>query len=315
MIRVISVALVSSILTALYIRILIPYLRGHGRIGLDLHKGTRVEVVEMAGLGMVLGLVSVTSGVHLLWGLDWYLPLISLVTLLTLVGVYDDLSEIRGRRKFLLCFILCLFVFLPLEAEPSRYVLRVVPAMLVPVALALAVAISANAVNILAGFNGLEAGVTAIAASGILAMALVDGSSEAAIVSATLIGCCVGFLYYNRYPARAFPGDVGTLTMGGVLALSAIIVKAEFLLPLLLAPHLLELFCKVRNRFAPKDKTGHANLGPDGKLKPGGYAAFVHFMMKSFPSGERSLVIRIWLVEISLAVVSFAIYLYSRTLS
>jgi UDP-N-acetylglucosamine--dolichyl-phosphate N-acetylglucosaminephosphotransferase len=155
----------------------------------------------------------------------------------------------------------------------------------------------------------LESGTTAIASGAFLAMALISGRVEAVLLSAALIGSCLGFLWYNRYPARAFPGDVGTLTMGGALALAALLARAEVLLPLILAPHIVELFCKISNRFSPKEITGHARLGQDGKLVPGAYRAFVHLMMLRFPSDEKTLVARVWATEALLSVLSVLIYL------
>lgn len=303
----------AALSTLTFTRLLIPVLRKKGRLGLDLHKAEKVEVVEMGGTAVVACFLLVIVVYHLVLGLRYFWPLVCSVGLLALIGIYDDLYKPRGRIKFLLCTLLVALCFYAFDFHPSSYLTSMVPLLVLPAILALGVSVSANAVNILAGFNGLEAGVTAIAATGVFIVALIDGSSEAAVGSITLVGCCIGFLYYNRYPADVFPGDVGTLTMGGILALSATMAGAEFLLPLLLAPHLVELLCKLNNRFEPKDRTGHAKLGEDGKLVPGDYAAFVHFLMARFPSGERSLVRRVWLIELVLAALSIAAYALLRT--
>ncbi len=290
-------------------RLALPFLAGRGVMGIDLHKAGEVRVVEMGGVGLVAGLMVAAGAVirPASLGEPWIVVLI--VMAMAAVGLCDDLKEIRGRVKFLLTLVLCVSVFYLLRTEASALVSRLLPSILLPAALGLAVAVSANAVNILAGFNGLESGTTAIAAMGLVAISLLGSIPDGAFASAALLGGCLAFLYYNRYPARAFPGDVGTLTMGGLLGLSAILARAEVVLPIILAPHLVELLCKVRNRFAPKSQTGHSRLGPDGKLVPGPYSAFVHLMMKRFPSSEKQLVFRIWLLEAMLSAGSVLVYL------
>ena len=299
----------SLLVTFLFTRALIPFLDKKGRKGIDLNKAGEIHVVEMAGIGIVLGLLSVTALMSIHMSFEGTLTVILVILALAVVGIYDDLFNIRGRLKFGISLILCAAIFYVIQPTPSDLLSSMVPPAFLGLSFALAVSVSANAVNILAGFNGVESGTTAIAAAGILVMSMAASSSEGAFLSAALVGSCLGFLYFNRYPAKAFPGDVGTLTMGGVLGLSAILIKGEVLLPLILAPHIIELFCKIKNRFAPKDLTGHTRLGEDGKLVPGPYAAFVHFVMARFPSGEKRLVYNVWLIEGMLVTLSVLIYL------
>jgi len=303
---------VATLVTLISTFLFIPLLKRRGRTGIDLHKNSDDPIAEMAGLGVITGLVAaIVASIITVQG-SIVIPIL-IVMVLGSIGIYDDLFKTKGRLKFGLSFLLCSAVFYLSSPSPSDILLIFVPGALMSLAMGLAVSVSANAVNILAGFNGLESGTTAIAAGGILTMALISGQEQGAVLSAALIGSCLAFLYFNRYPSRAFPGDVGTLTMGGVLALSAILTKAEYLLPLLLLPHIFELFCKIRNRFAPKESTGHTRLGADGKLIPGDYPAFVHYMLWKFPSGERALVIRIWAIEAALVILSILIYLVLLT--
>jgi len=110
------------------------------------------------------------------------------------------------------------------------------------------VAGSSNAVNLTDGLDGLATGLTAIAAITFAAFAYLigrvdsseylkvfylPGAGELAIFCASLMGACIGFLWFNAYPAKVFMGDTGSLAIGGALGTVAILLKAEFLLAII----------------------------------------------------------------------------------
>ncbi len=88
-----------------------------------------------------------------------------------------------------------------------------------------------NSVNLTDGLDGLSSGVTAIVALFFVAVGLNFGMDTGAVFSACLVGGCLGFLLFNKYPAKIFMGDTGSLALGGGLAAAAIIMKMELLLP------------------------------------------------------------------------------------
>ncbi len=88
-----------------------------------------------------------------------------------------------------------------------------------------------NAVNLTDGLDGLAAGVTAIVALCMAAVAVYIGADSPGCFFAALMGGCLGFLFYNRYPAKVFMGDTGSLALGGGIAVAAIVMKMELLLP------------------------------------------------------------------------------------
>jgi phospho-N-acetylmuramoyl-pentapeptide-transferase len=117
----------------------------------------------------------------------------------------------------------------------------------VPVIIFICMAVT-NAVNLTDGIDGLAAGTTAIvgAGLGILAYAAgniklagylniiyVPNSGEVVVFLAAVIGACLGFLWYNGYPAQVFMGDTGSLALGGAISAVAIIIKMELLIPIL----------------------------------------------------------------------------------
>jgi len=77
---------------------------------------------------------------------------------------------------------------------------------------------TSNAVNLADGLDGLAAGLCTVAALGFAALGIAHGQPEVSITAAALAGACLGFLWFNRHPARVFMGDVGSLALGGMLA-------------------------------------------------------------------------------------------------
>ncbi len=90
-----------------------------------------------------------------------------------------------------------------------------------------------NAVNLTDGLDGLAASNTAISMAACTVLAIISGQDNIAIITAAAIGACVGFLYYNKYPAKVFMGDTGSLALGGLLGTVAVMGKFELWLLLI----------------------------------------------------------------------------------
>jgi phospho-N-acetylmuramoyl-pentapeptide-transferase len=114
-----------------------------------------------------------------------------------------------------------------------------------------------NGVNITDGLDGLAAGTSAVASATLAVFCWVSGNAifssylyishipaaaELVIFCAALVGACVGFLWYNAHPAQVFMGDTGSLALGGVIGVLALMVKKELLLPLICGVFFIELF-------------------------------------------------------------------------
>lgn len=89
-----------------------------------------------------------------------------------------------------------------------------------------------NAINLTDGLDGLASGVTAIVSMFFVFLAFRTGNGSEAMIYTAVTGACLGFLVFNRYPAKVFMGDTGSLALGGVVALSAIVLKMELFLPI-----------------------------------------------------------------------------------
>ncbi len=89
-----------------------------------------------------------------------------------------------------------------------------------------------NAINLTDGLDGLASGVTAIVAMFFVFLAYRTGNESEAMIYVAVTGGCLGFLVFNRYPAKIFMGDTGSLALGGAVALVAIVMKMELFLPI-----------------------------------------------------------------------------------
>ncbi|MEY4710120.1 MAG: phospho-N-acetylmuramoyl-pentapeptide-transferase [Bacteroidota bacterium] len=174
-----------------------------------------------------------------------------------------------------------------------------------------------NAVNLTDGIDGLAAGTTAIVGVGLGILAYAAGnikvaeylniiyvpnSGEVVIFLAAVIGACLGFLWYNGYPAQVFMGDTGSMALGGAVAAVAIIIKMELLLPILCGVFLAEsgsVILQVTYFKYTKKRFG------EGKriflMSP----LHHHFQKKNIP--ESKITIRFWLITIILVLATLAL--------
>jgi len=185
-----------------------------------------------------------------------------------------------------------------------------------------------NGANLTDGLDGLAAGSSAImgVALGILAymsshiefasflnIMFLPGAEELVIFASAFIGATIGFLWYNSYPAQVFMGDTGSLTLGGIIAVFAIIIRKELLIPILCGIFLVEslsVVMQVAYFKYTKRKYGEGRrifkMTPlhhhFQKLGNAGIQALIQRPLSVVP--ESKLVIRFWLIGIILAVIT-----------
>lgn len=317
------VALVSCAVGAGVTAALIPYLRKVGMLGKDVHKPGRPEVAEMGGLALVVGF---GAGVLLAIALEAFSPhllpldftrllaVLATVLLTALVGIADDLLGIPQSVKALLPVVAAL-PLVAIRAGETAMVLPWIgkvefglfyPLFLVPAA----VTGAANAVNMLAGFNGLELGMGVVAMGALAVVAAHLGQTTALVMLLAGIGACLGVLLFNWYPARIFVGDVGTLAIGAILASACIVGNFELAGVVLIIPYALDFLIKAGHRFPSSGWWGE--LGPDGKLRcpshgPVGLAQAVLKLTRGL--SERSLVLVLIGFEALFGLIAILLYL------
>lgn len=186
-----------------------------------------------------------------------------------------------------------------------------------------------NGANLTDGLDGLATGTSAIIGVALIIMAYLGGniiyssylnimyiphSEELVVYMAAFIGALIGFLWYNAYPAQVFMGDTGSLTIGGIIAVFAILIRKELLIPVLCAIFFVEDLSVILQTAwfkYTKRRTGQGQrvfkMSPlhHHFQKPGnsGIDALIQAPMRAIP--ESKIVIRFWIVGIILAVVTF----------
>ncbi|HVS93102.1 MAG TPA: phospho-N-acetylmuramoyl-pentapeptide-transferase [Mucilaginibacter sp.] len=171
-----------------------------------------------------------------------------------------------------------------------------------------------NGANITDGIDGLATGTSAIIGVTLAVLAYVSGntviadylnimyipdSGEMVVFAGAFVGACVGFLWYNSYPAQVFMGDTGSLTIGGIIAVFAIMIRKELLLPVLCGIFVVEnlsVIMQVSWFKYTKKKTG------EGKRIFLMAPLHHHFQKKGFH--EAKIVTRFWIIGILLAIVT-----------
>ncbi|MVN20736.1 phospho-N-acetylmuramoyl-pentapeptide-transferase [Mucilaginibacter arboris] len=171
-----------------------------------------------------------------------------------------------------------------------------------------------NGANITDGIDGLATGTSAIIGITLAVLAYVSGntviadylnivyipnSGELVIFAGAFVGACVGFLWYNSYPAQIFMGDTGSLAIGGIIAAFAIMIRKELLIPLLCGIFLIELVSVILQvsyfKFTKKKYGEGRRIFLMSPLHH-------HFQKKGYH--ESKIVTRFWIVGIFLAIVT-----------
>ena len=185
-----------------------------------------------------------------------------------------------------------------------------------------------NGVNLTDGMDGLAAGTTAIVGVvlGIFAwlggnlvnaeylnIMYIPGSGEVAVFMSTLVGALIGFLWYNTYPAQVFMGDTGSLMLGGIIGVTAVLIRKELLIPILCGVFFAESVSVLAQRMYfkyTKKKYGQGRrifrMAPlHHHYQKEGIPALLQSPAKALP--EAKIVTRFWIVGIILAVVTIAL--------
>jgi phospho-N-acetylmuramoyl-pentapeptide-transferase len=179
---------------------------------------------------------------------------------------------------------------------------------------------TSNAVNFTDGLDGLATGLVAIAmltfglfayvhgrvdTSAYLQLFYLRGAGELTVYCAALVGACIGFLWYNTHPAQVFMGDTGSLALGGALGAIAILLKSEFLLPIVGAVFVAETLSVILQRSVFKYRRRRFGLEYAKTHRVFRRAPLHHhFEMLGWP--ETQVVVRFWIVGILCAILALS---------
>src|SRR3989344_4859418 len=242
--------------------LLIPRFKSRGLVGADLNKFDKPQVPEMGGIGVMFGFafaIMVALAAYRVFdfplNLTAVLAVFATVVIVGVIGILDDLVGWRKGIEQWQHALLPIFAALPLMVLPDvvnttvltlpvigpvnfgiLYSLLIVP---------IAITGASNAVNMLAGFNGLEAGMGLIISFTLLIIGVLlpveyPGKIETIILMAAMLGALLAFLHFNWFPAKIFGGDSLTLMIGAVIAAVAIVGNLEKVALMLFALYFIE---------------------------------------------------------------------------
>lgn len=286
-----------------------------GFVGKDMNKFGRPEVAEFGGIVIVAGFM---VGVLTYIGLNTFyfnnsanlisiLAAVSTILGITIVGMLDDLLGWKVGFAQWQKPLLTLPVALPMmvvnagESTMNLPFFGVVdfgilyPLIIIP----LGIAGAANGYNMLAGYNGLEAGMGVIILGALGFAAWTSGYGWVAVFSLSMVFALLAFLKYNWYPAKVFPGDTATYSIGALIASVAILGNMEKIAMGLFTLYFIEFLLKARTKFKGEcfsNPTEGNVLTYSGRIE-----SLTHVVMKFGNFKEQTVVFILLSVQLAIA--------------
>jgi UDP-N-acetylglucosamine--dolichyl-phosphate N-acetylglucosaminephosphotransferase len=327
--------IILSILASFFITLFVTpiWIKKAKQIGLiwpDMNKYKKEKVAGSGGLiaviGFVIGvLIYVAFIIFYLQSTNSHLveilALLVVVLLLAGIGLVDDLlgwqrGGLSRRSRMLLTAIAAIplmainagqdVIGLPFLGQTNLGILY--PLFLIPIGIVGA----ATTFNILAGYNGLEAGQGVIILSAISIVSFYTGNAWLSIISLCMVFSLLAFLIFNFYPAKVFPGDSITYVIGGLIAIFSILGNFEKIAVFFFIPYILETILKSRGKlvkqsFGKPTKSGSLDL-PYKKIY--GLEHLSIYLMKRYniiPT-ERKVILSLWAFQLVIVVLGFIIF-------
>lgn len=323
------ITLVSFALTYIALPPLIRRLEAKKFVSKDMNKETLQYAAKFGGVAVFLGFIvafllplqfapqSISGSVLLGTALA--------ISLIAFLGLADDLLDIPDLYRVILPLFAALplmllkvsstVIVLPLLGEINLYLGAVTLPLLgtlglniyILILIPIGVIACSNLINLLAGFNGLEAGQGVIICAFLALMLILSGLNENKVTMlflvAAMCGALCAFLMFNWYPAKVFPGNILTYMLGAMVAAVAIIGGLEVAGALLLMPQITEFFLKARSRFQAENfgKCIGGRLNYEGPIY-----SLTHLLMKLFRPTEVQLVLMLYGMQLVAGVLALA---------
>ncbi len=251
------------------------------------------------------------------------LALLSVILILAIVGLTDDLlgwrhGGLSARVRLFLAFMAAIplvvinagehlmsIPFIGLVNLGFAYPLIIIP---------LGIAGATTTYNMLAGYNGLETGQGILILSALSIVAFLTGNSWLSLVGLCMVVALAAFLIFNKFPAKVFPGDILTYSIGALIACMAILGNFEKIAIFFFIPYILEVFLKLRGKLK---KQSFAKPNKDNSLEMlykkiyGLEHIALWFLKKIKKNGkvyEKEVVYALWIFQIIIIILGFIIF-------
>lgn len=283
----IGLALVTTLVGTPFLR---EYLKRSGLVGIDQQKPDKPIIPSSGGIVVLFSFIfSVTfflginsllnNPVHV--SNELVLAAVSSVSIIALVGLVDDVNLRRlsnkdklrdGLDQFTKMMLVLPAAFPLIAVGAGAWEMHfpligiidwglIYPLVLLPIGLLFV----SNSVNMLAGCNGLSAGLASVNGAALGLLSYSQSNIEASLIAFGISAASIGFLYYNKFEASILPGDSFTYLAGGALFSAIVLGNLEIFGVLLFVPWIIEFFLKARSRFNARS---WGQIQPDGTLQP-----------------------------------------------
>ncbi len=299
--------LIAFIITFTVMPTLIKRLKKANIVGRDIHKLTKPEVAEMGGIGILFGFaIAIMVGVYLYPTWQSQLTITLIVILLTgIIGIVDDLIMLSSKEKLILLWIAGL---------PIMWITPPNVGIIYMLSIPVAVSIASNLTNMLAGFNGIETGLGVIALTSLTLSCIIMNKYDVAIISFSMLGALVAFLFYNKYPANVFPGDVGTLIIGASIAIIAFIGRVKIIALIVLIPNIIDGLLKFKSVGVMERQNFKPTMVKENGIlvaPKGGFNSLIRYILKR-PMKENQVVYIIWTIGLIFGCLGILIAYFSK---
>lgn len=326
-INIVAAFLIACVSSLFFFKVITRKLKSKKIFRLDTNKYSKErKVPALGGIAAFMGFIftiTVMMGVFAIFDknvIDTNILMFGLltVTLLALLGMVDDILEFTRKRTKPL---MAIFATIPLvAANYTKQTIVNVPfignvefgILYALVIIPIIIVFCSNAVNILAGLDGLVPGMGAIATLGLLIISYMKFNTTAVLFLTTLLAVQMTLYKYNRYPSRILPGNIGTLFIGGAIAVGAIIGNIERALVIVMVPYGLHFLLYIRTwfKFTPKAMGDYTTKKGVLKTRAKKSYGLTIFLMKHFKNmTEKSIVYYLIGVETLFSILAIASYL------
>jgi len=218
-----------------------------GKIGFDIHKSSKPPIPEMCGIAIMAGtIVSVALAIFLAPShVTEYSTFLFSLAIAGAIGIADDFKPLSPRLKPALTALAAVPILLLGTYSPRPELPFIGPVRLTliyPLLIFLAVAIPSNAVNMLDVFNGAMPSTCSVISIATIIFLVLSGRMEEAVLPLALLGSLLAFYRYNRYPAKVFSGDAGSLFTGAAIGCIAVLGRIEVATVVAMMPHIMNAF-------------------------------------------------------------------------
>jgi UDP-N-acetylglucosamine--dolichyl-phosphate N-acetylglucosaminephosphotransferase len=244
-------------------------------VGKDIHKKDKRKIAEGGGITILIGFV---LAVLLYIGIKTFvfndqrnlievLGILGVITIASMVGVFDDLLGWKRGLNKKTRLIMIFFAAIPLMVlNVGEHVVFGIdfgiffPLFLIP----LGVIATTTTFNFLAGYNGLEASQGILILIALSIVNFITGNWWLSLIGMSMVASLFAFYIFNKYPAKVFPGDILTYSVGALIACMAIVGNIEKIAIFFFIPYILEVILKARGRLK---KESFSVIQKDGSLK------------------------------------------------